>query len=128
MFRSLDFIYMPAPDFETALRYYTDNLHAGLIWRVRGMGTVVAMLRLAGDGPAILLAEHLNDQPPILVFRVDDLASARKRLEADGVQGDEFELPHGPCFRFDAAGGQRFALYELTRPEANTMWDGRFDA
>jgi catechol 2,3-dioxygenase-like lactoylglutathione lyase family enzyme len=127
VFISLDFIYMPASDFEAALHYYTENLQAELVWRVRGMGTIVAMLRLTGEGPPILLAEHLADQPPILVYRVPKLSAAVKQLKARGVRGDRFEIPHGPIFRFDAAGGQRFAVYELTRPEANTMWNGRID-
>ncbi len=127
MFDSLDFIYLPAPDFEAALRHYTEDLGAELIWRVRGMGTIVAHLRLAGQGPGLLLAEHLADQPPILVFRVPKLSAAVKQLKARGVHGDRFEIPHGPIFRFDAAGGQRLAIYELRRPEANTMWAGRMD-
>jgi hypothetical protein len=127
VFRSLDFIYLPAPEFDSALSHYVNDLHAQVVWRVRGMGTVVAMVRLAEAGPALLLAEHLHDQPPILVFRVDDLTLAQTRLEADGIQGESLELPHGPCFRFDMPGGQRMAIYQLTRPEANTMWDGRMD-
>jgi hypothetical protein len=127
MFDSLDFIYLPAPDFEATLRHYTEDLGAELRWRVRGMGTIVAHLRLASDGPGLLLAEHLTDQPPILVYRVSKLSTAIKQLKARGVRGERFEIPHGPVFRFDAAGGQRLAVYELARPEANTMWDGRMD-
>ena len=127
MFLSLDFIYLPARDFETMLRYYVESLGAELVWRVRGMGTIVAHLRLAPERPGLLLAEHLEDQPPILVYRVENLRSAMKRLKAKGVRGSSSEIPHGPIFRFDAAGGQRFAIYQLTRPEADTMWAGRMD-
>jgi hypothetical protein len=128
MFLSLDFIYLPAQDFEAILRHYVEDLGAELVWRVRGMGTIVAHLRLAPEGPGLLLAEHLEDQPPILVYRVENLRSTMKQLKAKGLKGSSFEIPHGPIFRFDAAGGQRFAVYQLTRPEADTMWAGRMDA
>jgi hypothetical protein len=48
-------------------------------------------------------------------------------LKAAGIELDEFEIPHGPCAAFRAEGGQRLAVYELTRPEATTHFDGRID-
>jgi hypothetical protein len=39
----------------------------------------------------------------------------------------ELEIPHGPLTSFRAAGGQRFAVYQLTGPEAATHFDGRID-
>jgi len=127
LFRSLDFLYLPAQDFEAVQRYYVDTLGGELVWRVRGMATVVAHVRLAPDPPSLLLAEHLEDQPPILVYRVDNLRSAVRSLKSRGVKGSSFEIPHGPIFRFDAAGGQRLAVYQLTRPEADSMFAGRLD-
>ena len=127
MFQSLDFVYLPAGDFETVLRHYVEDLGGELIWRVRGMGTIVAHVRLSPEPPGLLLAEHLDDQPPILVYRVENLRSAMRKLRSKGVEGTSFEIPHGPIFRFDAAGGQRLAVYQLTRPEASTVWAGRLD-
>jgi hypothetical protein len=127
MFQSLDYIYLPARDFEAVLRHYVEDLGGELIWRVRGMGTIVAHVRLSPEPPGLLLAEHLDDQPPILVYRVENLRKAVRKLKSTGVKGSSFEIPHGPIFRFDAPGGQRLAVYQLTRPEANTMWAGRLD-
>jgi hypothetical protein len=39
----------------------------------------------------------------------------------------ELEIPHGPCASFRAEGGQRLAVYELVRPEANAHFAGRID-
>jgi hypothetical protein len=127
LFQSLDFIYLPAKDFEPIVRYYVNGLGGELLWRVRGMGTIVAHVRLTPDPPSLLLAEHLEDQPPILVYRVEKLRTAVKALKATGVTGSSFEIPHGPIFRFDAAGGQRLAVYQRTRPEADEMFAGRLD-
>lgn len=127
MFESLDFIYLPAKDFERIYRFYVEEAGGEPVWRVRGMGTIVAHIRLAPAPPSLLLAEHLEDQPPILVYRVEKLRAAVKALKAAGVQGSSFEIPHGPIFRFDAAGGQRLAVYQRTRPEADEMFAGRFD-
>jgi hypothetical protein len=127
VFQSLDFVYLPARDFEAILRHYVKDLGGELIWRVRGMGTIVAHVQLSPEPPGLLLAEHLDDQPPILVYRVENLRSAMRKLRSKGVEGTSFEIPHGPVFRFDAAGGQRLAVYQLTRPEAGTIWAGRLD-
>ena len=92
------------------------------------MGTVVACLSVPGDGPAILLSGHLTGQVPVLVYRVADYRSTVEVLRAAGVEEvHELEIPHGPCASFRAAGGQRYAVYELVRPEAAGHFDGRFD-
>ncbi|MGH2605947.1 MAG: VOC family protein, partial [Anaerolineales bacterium] len=70
MFQSLDFVYLPAPDFDSALEHYTRVLGAEVLWKVRGMGTIVAALRISPNGPALLLSEHLKGDVPILVYRV----------------------------------------------------------
>jgi hypothetical protein len=128
VFLSLDFLYAPAPDFEATLRYYTGVVGAELFWKVRAMGTVVASLRLAEDGPELLLAEHLAGGGPILVYRVASYRAAVDRLRAAGVTGgEELEIPHGPCFAFEGPGGQRLAVYELVRPEVAAHFAGRVD-
>ena len=35
--------------------------------------------------------------------------------------------PHGPCAAFRAAGGQRYAVYELVRLEAAGHFNGRIE-
>jgi hypothetical protein len=52
--RSLDYIYVPAPDFDAAVRFYTSTLGGVLRWRIHDHGVRVAAVRLAGEGPAVL--------------------------------------------------------------------------
>jgi hypothetical protein len=107
---------------------YVDQLGAELVWKVRGMGTVVACLRVSESGPAILLSGHLEGSAPILVYRVDSYDEAVRELERRGAGAlHRLEIPHGPSASFTAAGGQRIAVYELVRPGAATHFDGRID-
>ena len=127
-FLSLDFVYVPTPDVDAAVAHYRDVLGARLEWKVRGMGTVVAALRLADGGPAILLSGHLHGETPILVYRVDDYQRTVAALRAAGTDDiRELEIPHGPCASFRATGGQRYAVYELVRPGADAHFAGRND-
>jgi hypothetical protein len=92
------------------------------------MGTRVAAIELAQGSPLLLLTDHLDGDRPVLVYRVADLDAALAVLEARGwnrTQG--FEIPHGPCCSFTGPGGHRIALYQLTRPEAASHFDGRRD-
>ena len=128
VFESLDFIYVPTEDVDGSARGYVEELGAELVWKVRGMGTVVACLRISNVGPAILLSGHLEGTTPILIYRVADYASTVAKLRAESACGvREIEIPHGPCASFSAPGGQRFAFYELTRPHADEHFAGRID-
>ena len=51
VFESLDYVYVPTADVDLAARRYVDELGAELVCKVRGMGTVVACLRVAKAGP-----------------------------------------------------------------------------
>jgi hypothetical protein len=128
MWGSLEFVYVPTPDVDTTARHYVEDLGARLEWRVRAMGTTVAAVRVTDHGPLVLLSGHLEGTNPILVHRVDDYAATVAGLRAAAVADlVELEIPQGPCAAFRAHGGQRFAVYELTRPEADTHFTGRFD-
>jgi hypothetical protein len=128
VFLSLDFVYVPTADVDSTAVHYVEVLGGRLEWKVRGMGTVVACVRLAEEGPAVLLAGHLEGQTPILVYRVVDYASTVAALRGQGVGDiDELEIPHGPCASFRARGGQRFAVYQLVRPHADAHFAGRID-
>jgi hypothetical protein len=128
IFQSLDFVYVPTADVDGAVRRYVDELGAELVWKVRGMGTVVANVRVSDTGPAILLSGHLEGPAPILVYRVADYEATIERLRAAGV-GDihELEIPQGPCASFSMPDGQRVAVYELVRPGAADHFVGRVD-
>lgn len=127
-FLSLDFLYTPCRDPEKEIAYYTETLGGVLLFRVKAMGTEVSCVRLSAEGPLLLLAEHLEGELPVLVYRVASLAKTKRALKRRGWQADEeFEIPHGPICVFTAEGGQKLAVYELTRPEANEHFMGRFD-
>jgi hypothetical protein len=127
VFDSLDYIYVPAADVDGEASRYVGVLGAELIWRVRAMGTTVACLRVAESGPAILLSGHLQGPGAILVYRVQDYAATVSQLRARQMAVHELEIPHGPCATFTMAAGQRYAVYQLTRPDAVHLFDGRID-
>ena len=128
MLLSLDFVYTPTRDVDTAITQRVDAFGAVLEWKVRAMGTVVACLRVSETGPKILLSEHVEGETPILVYRVAAYREAVDRLrDAAATDVRELEIPHGPCASVRMQNGQRFAVYELVRPGAMTHFDGRFD-
>jgi hypothetical protein len=50
------------------------------------------------------------------------------KLESRGWErGTTLEIPQGPVCSFRAPGGQRMAVYELTRPPVAESFDGRRD-
>src|SRR5438128_12009690 len=127
-FERLDFVYMPSRDPGQDARYFTDVLGGRLVFAIEGMGTRVAMLELTAEPPRILLASHLKGRRPILVYRVDDLAGSLKGMAKHGwTRSGSLELPIGPACSFEAPGGQRIALYELTRPGVLRSFEGRRD-
>lgn len=128
MFEQLDFVYMPSRDAAADVAYFTGVLGAELLFAVEGMGTRVAMLELTSGPPRLLLAEHLDGETPVLVYRVADLHSALEKLEDRGwKRAGTFDIPQGPITSFVAPGGQRLALYERTRPEVESHFIGRRD-
>ncbi|MEA2611988.1 MAG: hypothetical protein QOG32_1714 [Chloroflexota bacterium] len=117
MFDQLDYVYMPSRDISADIAYFTDVLGGTLLFAIDGMGARVAMIGLTEAGPRILLADHLDGDRPILVYRVDDLDVAISGLQGRGWEpGHRLEIPQGPVCSFIAPGGQRLAIYQLTRP------------
>lgn len=128
MFERLDFVYLPSRDVAGDVRWFTDVLGARLVFAIEGMGTRVAMLELTESPPQVLLAEHLEGDAPVLVYRVADLASAARDLREHGFgEGHSLEIPQGPVMSFRGPGGQRIAIYELTRPGVVDGFAGRRD-
>jgi hypothetical protein len=127
-FAQLDFLYCPSGDVAAETSYFTDVLGGELVFAIESGGTRVAAVRLTGGPPLFLLADHVEGDRPILVYRVDDLAASLVELRERGWQPvDTFEIPHGPCCSFRTSGGHRVALYQLTRPEVAAHFEGRRD-
>ena len=128
MFESLDFVYMPSRDAAADARYFTETLGGTLVFAVEGMGTRVAMVRLTDEGPRILLAEHLEGDRPVLIYRVPNLHEAMNDLKGRGWKaGHQLEIPFGPVCEFTTPGGQRLAIYQRDRPEAESFFSDRRD-
>jgi hypothetical protein len=124
---SLDFIYMPSRDPAVELDWFENVLGAEVVFAIEAFGTRVAMVRPA-EGPAVLLAGHLEGERPVLVFRVESLDRTTGELREAGAQvSAEFGIPHGPVREIEAPGGHRLAIYELTRPERAEGLAGRRD-
>jgi hypothetical protein len=127
-FEQLDFLYTPSLDVKADVEYFTSVLGGRLVFAVEGMGARVAAVELADGPPLLLLADHVEGERAILVYRVADLAAALDELESRGWEREAtFEIPHGPICSFRTPSGHRIAIYQLTRPEAAAHFDGRID-
>ena len=102
---------------------YVQTLGAELVWKVRGMGTTVACLRVRESGPGFRPSGDLRGQGAILVYRVQDYAATVAQLRARNLAVHELEIPHGPCatFTMEAGRGTRStSLCGLTRFTCST--------
>jgi catechol 2,3-dioxygenase-like lactoylglutathione lyase family enzyme len=127
-FEGLDYVYMPSRDVAADVTWFTKILGGRLVFAIDAMGARVAMIDLGDGPPRLLLADHLEGDVPILVYRVASLPAALQELEARGWErGTTLEIPQGPVCSFRAPGGQRIAIYELTRPAVEASFAGRRD-
>jgi hypothetical protein len=84
-FESLDYLYVPAPDFESAVRLYTFTLGGELAVAHSRWRRVGGRRSRRGSGPTVLLASHLESQQTILIYRVSSIddrehATCRRRV------------------------------------------------
>jgi hypothetical protein len=127
-FERLDYIYMPSRDVAADVAWFRDVLGGRVVFAIDGMGTRVAMIELTAEPPRLLLADHVDGDVPILVYRVASLADAVADLESRGwTRGTTLEIPQGPVSSFRGPGGHRLAVYELSRPGVEASFEGRFD-
>jgi hypothetical protein len=128
VFERLDFVYLPSRDVAADVARFTEGLGAKLAFAIERFETRVAMVRLNPHPPALLLAQHLQGEAPILVYRVRDLEAVVSDLRLRRVElAQRFEIPHGPGAELDLPGPQRLAVYQLTRPERVKAIEGRRD-
>jgi hypothetical protein len=127
-YESLDYLYQPSRDVASDLAFLRDDLGARVVFAIDADGTRVAMVELTAGPPYLLLADHLEGERPILVYRVADLDAETGRLQERGQAPQRsLELPQGPCRVYRGSGGHLFALYELTRPDFLAHFEGRID-
>ena len=127
-FQQLDFVYTPSTDVAADLGYFSEVLGGRVVFAVEAMGTRVAAVQFTEGPPLVLLADHVEGDRPILVYRVADLGAVLVELAARGWERqDTLEIPQGPCCSFRTPGGHRIALYQLTRAEVASHFEGRRD-
>jgi hypothetical protein len=127
-FQGLDFVYTPSRDVAADLGYFAEVMGGRVVFAVEAMGTRVAAVQLTEGPPLVLLADHVEGDRPILVYRVADLGVALAVLAARGWQRQPtVEIPQGPRCSLWTPGGHRVALYQLTRPEVASHFAGRRD-
>ena len=127
MLGSLDFVYCPSRDAAADLAHWTERLGATAVFAIEAFDTRVACVEI-GTGPAVLFAEHLDGDRPVLLYRVDDLAAATVDLRRRGAEvGEQFEFPFGEGAELVNPGPQRTAVYARTYPDRGASLRGRRD-
>ena len=113
----LRFLYVGSSDVRKDLEYYTKTLEAKKIWDFTSMGTRVAAVQVC-SGPLLLLAGHRPAPSVLPVFEVGNLKATVKVFRSRGwlPDGEEFEIPNGPCYLFKDHSGNQMAIFQDVRP------------
>ena len=119
IFVKVAFLYVGSSHFENDLHFYRDILGARLVWGFDRFGAKVAAFDL-GDGPLVLIADHLNSPSTLPILEVDDLEEATSVLTNRNWQAERgpIEIPNGPCYIFHDPSGNRYGLLQNVRPSA----------
>jgi catechol 2,3-dioxygenase-like lactoylglutathione lyase family enzyme len=117
MFKGLVYIYIGTSDYNADRHFYKDILGARLVWEFEEFGAKVAAFDLCGE-PYLLIADHLHAPSKRLIYEVEDIKKASKELQVRGwkIEGEEFEIPDGPCMNFKDESGNEYAILQMTRP------------
>ena len=128
MFEQLDFVHLPSRDVAADIAHYVDGVGGEVVFAIERFGTRVAMIELAPGSPKLLLAQHLEGDAPVLLFRVDTLDVAIAELAGRGVEvGERFEFPYGWGAELRGPAPQRIAVYERSMAQRGDSLAGRRD-
>ena len=129
IFESLDFLYVPAPNIQESITYYTKVLDGELLWKIYAYGVWVACVKLSDKEPYILLANHIERKDLKLIYRVNNLDKAAFELRARGWKEEKsLEIPNGPCLTFRDPADNSIVIYENRRPHVMRDFKGRIDS
>jgi len=129
MFKSLDFLYVPAPDIESSVQYYTEVLGGNLLWKIHAYGVWVACVALSKfEKPYVLLADHISKNDVMLIYQVEHLENTISNLKSKGwKEENRIEIPPGPCCTFRDPAGNALVIYENVRPFVMKEFEGKID-
>jgi len=129
MFKSLDFLYVPAPDIESSVKYYTQVLGGELLWKINAYGVWVACISLSKlEKPYVLLADHIHTNDVMLIYQVEDLKNTTIELKSRGwKEENRVEIPPGPCSTFRDPAGNALVIYQNVRPGIMDEFRGKID-
>jgi predicted enzyme related to lactoylglutathione lyase len=129
MFKSLDFLYVPAPDIESSVQFYTQVLGGELVWKIHAFGVWVACIALSKAGkPYVLLADHIGKNDVMLIYQVENLEDSIALLKSKGMKEEKkIEIPPGPCCTFRDPAGNALVIYENKRPNVMEEFKGKID-
>ena len=115
---TLKYLYLGSKAYEADRAYYRDVIGAEKVWEFNRFGARVAAFRVS-DGPLLLIADHRPAPSCQPIFAVKDLAAATAALAARGWKpdGERFEIPDGPCYRFTDPSGNPLAIYQDDHPD-----------
>jgi hypothetical protein len=127
-FDQLDYLYIPSGDVAADAKYFSEVLGGQLLFAIDDGGTRAVMVKMTESPPRLIFTDHLEGERAIAIFRVPNLRTALKKMASRGWEKEgTFEIPQGPCCSFVTPKGQRVALYQLTRPQVEEHFVGRFD-
>ena len=117
LFKRLVYVYVGTSNYSADYDFYKNILGAERIWEFESFGAKVAAFDLCGE-PFLLIADHVRAPSKRLIYEVEDIADAAKQLKARGwkADGNEFEIPDGPCINFKDRSGNEYAILQMTRP------------
>ena len=115
---TLEYLYLGTAAFERDCTYYRNVLGAELVWAFHAFDAKVAAFRTCA-GPLFLLADHRPAPSCMPIMAVEDLEKTVADLKQRGWQsdGDSFEIPNGPCYRFTDPSGNQMAIFQNLRPQ-----------
>jgi len=116
----LAYLYVGTDDVDRDRAFYLQALGAAPVWRFQAFATDVAAVRMAPDGPLVLLAEHRTTPSCLPIWTVPDLDAAITRLGASGFEthGETAGTPDGPVHVLRDPSGNEIGLLQQDRPGA----------
>ncbi len=125
-FGTLAYLYMGVQSFDATLAFYETIFGVSRLWAFDRFGAKVAALDL-GEGPLLLLADHLPPGHVRFLYLVNDIEVAEARLISAGTrfEGERIEMPVGQCRLYTDPGENPCGIFVETRP--NLMMEAYAD-